>query len=178
MTSLSRCSPRLSGSGSASCGTHTTDSFPPGSPSSLRTRTVATWLRDAIRVAFDYPVVNGIRTGLISFRDAFDYVTGDDPVALRDAHWLPQCAFLHPDLISYDVIGRFENFADDFRRIFEHLEAPSNVLAMAETRYNATYDSEFRDCYDAALADRVHAFYAEDFDSFNYAADSWAAPLT
>lgn len=131
------------------------------------------WLRDAIRETFNCPVDRAEPIGL---RNAFDYVTGKDLVAGRDWHWLPQCALLHPDVIPYDVIGRFENFADDFRLIFGQLGAPPKVLAMADTRYNATADTDFRDFYDADLAERVCAFYEQDFKTFGYDRDSWRQP--
>lgn len=124
------------------------------------------WLRGLIRDATGQPA--------ISFRDAFDYVTGADAVARRDPHWLPQVTLLRPDLVSYDEIGRFETFSEDFRRIFGRVGAPPKVMAMADTRYNATPDSDWRDCFDTELAARVHDFYREDFAAFGYSGDSWS----
>ncbi len=100
-------------------------------------------------------------------------MTGEDYVVGRDWHWRPQCDLLHPEEIAYDVIGRFENFADDFRRIFGSLGAPPEVLAMADIRYNATSDTALRDFYDADLAERVYAVYERDFEAFGYDRDSW-----
>lgn len=135
------------------------------------------WLRDGIRQAFDYPMLDGDQPALIDFRDSFDYITTTDLVTLRDPHWMPQYALLRPDVISYDVVGRFETFASDFHSIFSRLDAPSNVLAMAQTRYNATFDTDLHNFYDADLAGRVYDVYAEDFRSFGYAPDSWRLPL-
>lgn len=128
------------------------------------------WLRDAVREASRLPID---KAEPASFRDAFDYVTGEDLVAGRDWHFRPQCELLHPEVIRYDIIGRFENFAKDFRLIFERLGAPPDILAMAATRYNATPDSDFRDFYDAELAERVFTFYEKDFAAFGYDPDSW-----
>ena len=130
------------------------------------------WLRDAMLEAFDYSR-DGERPALIGFRDAFDYITETDEIALRDPHWMPQSALLHPEMISYHVVGRFETFAADFQAIFGRLDAPPDVLAMAETRYNATPVTTFSDFYDAELAERVYSFYEADFIAFGYGPDSW-----
>ncbi|HVE94852.1 MAG TPA: sulfotransferase family protein [Acidimicrobiales bacterium] len=128
------------------------------------------WLRDAVRETAHFPID---RAEPASFREAFDYVTGEDLVAGRDWHFRPQCDLLHPEVIAYDVIGRFENFAEDFRVIFERLDAPPHVLAMATTRYNATPHTNFRDFYDPELAARVYTFYEQDFVAFGYDRASW-----
>jgi hypothetical protein len=57
--------------------------------------------------------------------------------------------------------------------VFRRLGAPPEVLAMAEIRHNATYDSDYRECYDEDLAARVYDFYAADFEAFGYDANSW-----
>ncbi len=135
------------------------------------------WLRDAIREAFDHPMVGGERVGAIDFAQAFAFLTTGDQVAVRDFHWRPQVTVLHPEVIGYDVIGRFETFAEDFDVIFTRLGAPPDVLAMAEVRYNASFEAPTHQFYDAALAKRVFDFYEADFTAFGYRADSWRERL-
>jgi hypothetical protein len=119
------------------------------------------WLRDAVRE----------RYGRIDFAESFDFLAAD--YGRRDPHWRPQVELLHPEVIAYDVIGRFENFAHDFRRVFTRLGAPSDIVAIAEVRHNATADTNVSDFYDADLAARVYEFYEADFAAFGYDRDSW-----
>ncbi len=130
-------------------------------------------LRAEIREAFDYPVVDGKRVGVVAFRDAVTHMITRHPTNPFDDHWTPMVGVMCPDVIDYDVIGRFENFAADLRSILERLHAPPDVVAIADQIHNPTYKSPLAEAYDKALADQVYDFYEADFELFGYSKDSW-----
>ena len=131
-----------------------------------------TALRAEIRDAFDYPVVDDERVGVVAFRDAVEYMISG--VSWRfDDHWRRIVDVMCPDVIDYDVIGRFENFAADLRCILERLNAPEEVVAIADVVHNATAKFPLSAAYDAALADKVYDFYEADFERYCYPKDSW-----
>jgi len=79
-------------------------------------------LRESIREACDYPVVDGQRAGPILFRDAVQCLPGGPGVF--DDHWSPQVDLLVADVIDYHVVGRFERFGQQFHAILRRLHAP------------------------------------------------------
>ncbi|HVT75486.1 MAG TPA: sulfotransferase family 2 domain-containing protein, partial [Acidimicrobiales bacterium] len=80
------------------------------------------------------------------------------------------------DRIAYDVVGRFENFAADFRTILLRLGVTEDVLALAGEVTNPTPDFPLAVAYDTELAKVVYDYYREDFERFGYARDSWITP--
>jgi Sulfotransferase family len=128
-------------------------------------------LRASIREACHYPVVSGRRVGPIAFRDAVACLL-DDPAGFDD-HWIPQVDVLIADIIDYDVVGRFEGFAQQFGAILRGLHAPPEVVAIARRIFNPTEPMPLAAVYDPQLARRVYNFYAADFETFGYHQDSW-----
>ncbi|MEY2418351.1 MAG: hypothetical protein QOG90_1031 [Actinomycetota bacterium] len=110
---------------------------------------------------------------VIAFGDFVRYV-----LATRhpDAHWLSQTDVLATDRIRYDVIGRFENFVDDFRAILDRLGAPADVIALATEVTNPTDELPMAAAYDSELAALVYDYYRADFEAFGYERDSWFTP--
>ncbi len=129
-------------------------------------------LRVEIRQAFDYPA--GVEDSpIVAFGDFVRFVTS---TSHPDAHWSRQVSVLACDDVSYDVIGRFENFVTDFRAILERLDAPPPVLALAAEVTNPTVDLPPAAAYDSDLAKIVYDYYREDFERFGYERDSWFTP--
>jgi hypothetical protein len=128
-------------------------------------------LRASIREACHYPVVDGQRAGPISLHDAVQYLL-DDP-GVFDDHWRLQVDLLVADVIDYHIVGRFENFGQQFPAILRQLGAPLKVTGVARQVFNPTPPMRLAAVYDSQLARRVFARYAADFETFGYREDSW-----
>ena len=90
-----------------------------------------------------------------------------------DAHWERQVDVLALDRITYDTIGRFENFSEEFNAILKRLGAPDDVLTLGVEVTNPTGELPFAAAYDSELAALVYDFYRADFETFGYERDSW-----
>jgi len=133
-------------------------------------------VQEEIREAYDYPLRDGARAGIVAFRDFVRYVQSG--ARRGDGHWCVQSGRLMPDMIPYDFIGRFETFARDFRAVLERLAAPApappaEVLASATKRRGGTPKICHAAAYDKELAGAVYEIYKEDFETFGYDRDSW-----
>ncbi|MFQ6113347.1 MAG: sulfotransferase family 2 domain-containing protein, partial [bacterium] len=111
---------------------------------------------------FDYPQRDGQRIGIVSFRDFVRYVHGGGQP--HDGHWCVQATRLMLEMISYDFIGRFERFAEDFRAVLERLNAPAEVMATASQVRGQTAKICLAYVYDKEVADVVYEIYQEDKD--------------
>jgi hypothetical protein len=125
------------------------------------------WLREEIRAASGRDADSPI-----AFRDSVQYLLTNDAMA-GDAHWIPMCSTMRPDIVDYHAIGRFEKFQSDFASILRSIGAPPEVVSRATVVSNATAGTRLTDVYDEAVADRVYAHYEDDFAAFGYAKDSW-----
>lgn len=129
-------------------------------------------LRARIRAAVGYPP-RGDDSPVVAFGDFVRFVaTGADD----DGHWARQTEVLACDEISYDVVGRFENFAADLRVVLERLGAKPGVVALADEITNPTDHVPLAAAYDSELASIVFDYYRADFDAFGYDRDSWLTP--
>lgn len=132
------------------------------------------WLRDAIRDANGYPPSTDRFTPYVAFADYARFVaTTDEARVVLDGHLNLQSNVLLADLIPYDVVGRFETFADDFAAVLRRLSAPDHVVALAADVTNATPRLPLAAAYDRDLADTVYRKYEPDFEAFRYRRDSW-----
>jgi hypothetical protein len=127
-------------------------------------------LQASVRAAYSYPPAT-----TVSFGDLVRHVATDGPF---DAHWERQVDVLAWGRITYDEIGRFENFAADFNAILTRLDAPSDVLELAAQVTNPTSELPMAAAYDSELAAIVYDYYRDDFETFGYARDSWYQPVT
>jgi len=100
--------------------------------------------------------------------ETFVDVVCEQSVSDMDSHWKPQRDVILPDEITYDSIGRFENFDIDFTRIMKNLSIDQAVLP--EYSSNRT-DSrkQLEKYYDAGIKKKVHEKYESDFHEFGYA---------
>lgn len=132
------------------------------------------FLRTAIRDANDYPPSADGFVPFVSFADYARFVAGStDPRIAGDGHLDLQTNVLVPDVIPYDVLGRFETFAEDFVAILRRLDAPDTVVALAGEVTNATPQLPLAAAYDRQLANIVYEKYRADFEAFDYDRDSW-----
>jgi hypothetical protein len=102
----------------------------------------------------------------VSFEEFLDAVEKQDPVNEMDPHWRPQHVnLLHP-LISYDHVGKLENFDSEIARITEEAGLPEVPFQVRNvTRRQAT-----ESVYDGRpdLVRRVEQIYAQDFELYGY----------
>ena len=139
------------------------------------------WLENAIRERFSYPGGDGCRAVMVTFADFVHFLSDSrakiryelKPDAIYDGHFNAQTRILMQDLINYDFIGRFENFADDFKAILRRLGAPEETVALASERRNATVRVPLATAYSRELAALAYDMYRDDFDAFDYGRDNW-----
>jgi hypothetical protein len=128
--------------------------------------------RDTLRDRLGYP-----NDAAVAFGDFVRFVvSGADPELSRDGHWERQTVVGLHDVIPYDVVGRFENFAVDFRSILAGLGAGPEILELASEVTNPTEDIPMAAAYDSELAAIVYDYYRDDFERFDYDRNSWLSP--
>ena len=86
-----------------------------------------------------------------------------------DPHWSLQDDLISMPGITLDLIGKAENFDEDFRRVTAHI-GPHASVASGKRNMNVSRHSQCRDYFDDALARRVHRAFERDFDRFGYPA--------
>ena len=128
-------------------------------------------LQQEIRERFCYPMRDGKPGGMVAFRDFVAFI-GDQQQETWDGHWNLQSEALHPDRISYDVVGRAESFSDDWAAILRHLNAPDELMSSLDERINPTTKIYHAAAYDRELASRVYEMYRPDFEIYGYERDS------
>lgn len=111
---------------------------------------------------------------LPSFDQFLDRVLSQ-PDIVSDHHWMSQHRLAMMDVISYHRIGKVETFAADFGAILARIGFPAEALERVEHRnLAAPEERQLVPCgYTQAQAERVHARYRRDFESFGYDAESY-----
>ena len=96
------------------------------------------------------------------------------PEGTRDHHWDTQRSILFTNLLRYSRIYQIETqLVCGMREIFSQLGLPLEGLA-AKLRQPLNASRPLAEpVYTEALAQRVYALYAGDFNEFGYDADSW-----
>lgn len=103
----------------------------------------------------------------VSFSAFVDFVTSQDPV-LSNGHWRPQHLVIASDKISYDFIGRLENFTNDIEFCFSKFGFLSEISSFEmperkKTQYTKSYSKEL-----AINKNKIIKFYKNDFKRFRY----------
>lgn len=65
--------------------------------------------------------------------------------------------------IKFDFIGRFENLADDFKKIAETIGIDAELICQNKTKHEPYYRY-----YNSESARNIKEFYREDFKEFGY----------
>ncbi len=86
-----------------------------------------------------------------------------------DPHWSLQDDLISMPGITLDLIGKAENFTEDYRRVIAHIGGSEHV-ASGKSNMNVSKRSQCRDYFDDTLARRVHRAFERDFDRFGYPA--------
>ena len=83
----------------------------------------------------------------------------------HNPHWRAQWINLSVDAISYDFIGRLEQFSDDWQIVADRLSLPPSPQRAGKVsdRSIAVYTDE--------AAEMTRTFYARDFEEFGYDPD-------
>ena len=139
------------------------------------------WLQSAIREGSSYPDGDGRRSVTVTFADFVHFLSDCGgkvryefkPDAIYDGHFSAQTRILRQDLINYDFIGRFENFADDFSAVLTRLGAPEKTVALVSERRNVSPHVPLNVAYTRELAALTYDLYLDDFEAFEYDRDSW-----
>jgi hypothetical protein len=109
-----------------------------------------------------------------SFAQYVDWIASFQDISSCDAHWRKVSSLLMLDLIDYTHVLRTETLKQDLQPVLNIIKP--GVLAEDVLDRNSTNESlllNWRDLYTDDLAKVVHDLYREDFDKFNYSADSW-----
>ncbi|HET7193935.1 MAG TPA: sulfotransferase family protein [Nocardioides sp.] len=99
------------------------------------------------------------------FVAALEILAAEDEVKM-DAHWRPQHLNLMHGLVTYDLVGRLENFDADLAKVREATgmpDVPIEIWKNASTRSSASLFSGRHD-----LLEKVRRVYARDFELFGY----------
>lgn len=139
------------------------------------------WLQDAIRGRFNYTDGDGRHVVTVTFADLVHFLSDCGgkvryefkPDAIYDGHFNTQTQILMQDLINYDFIGRFENFANDFKAVLTRIGAPEETIALASEKRNVSARVPLDAVYSRDLAALTYELYRDDFEAFDYAKDSW-----
>ena len=139
------------------------------------------WLQNAIRERFRYPDRDGHRSVRVTFADFVHFLSDCDgkvryefkPDAIYDGHFNAQTRILRQDLIEYDFIGRFKNFAVDFGAVLTRLGAREETVALVSERRSVSAHVPLDEVYNPQLAALIYEIYRNDFKAYKYDRDSW-----
>jgi hypothetical protein len=117
----------------------------------------------------EMPAELGLNPGpdtIVSFEQFLSIVEQQDPVSEMNAHWRPQHINLMHPLVTYDHIGRLEDFAADLEHIREAAGLPHVPFEVRNASRHTTADSVYDGRPD--LVRRVEQLYATDFELYGY----------
>jgi hypothetical protein len=106
------------------------------------------------------------RTAPLTFEQFLGAVEQQDPITEMNRHWQPQHVSLMHPLVSYDFIGRLENFDADLERVREEAGLPRVPLQVRNASRHRGGDSVYDGRPD--LVRRVEELYAKDFETYGY----------
>lgn len=110
-------------------------------------------------------VVNEVSEKDITFEEFVSLIEKQKPFVM-DNHWRQQYYCTYQDSISYDFIGRFESYNEDFDIILDKLGA--SKYYKRESRHQTGSSDLLKNYYTEDLLERVYDLYKIDFDKFGY----------
>ncbi len=109
--------------------------------------------------------------------DSFDFihflkfVSEQDPADM-DRHWRPMVDALSYGKITYNFVGKLENFEDDFQKVLDSIGADdSNWKSFLGLRNASSYSKPWQEYYSEEAIDLVRQIYSRDFSAFDYSDD-------
>lgn len=106
------------------------------------------------------------KSASLTFEQFLSGVEQQDPIGEMDPHWRPQHVNLMHPLLTYDRVGRLENFATDLELIREEAGLPQVPYEHRNPSKRRVVDSVFDGRPD--LVRRVERIYADDFELYGY----------
>jgi hypothetical protein len=89
--------------------------------------------------------------------------------ARHDIHLQEQDDILSMPGIQFDLVGKVENFDEDFSHVLDYLQADDDVRREASVALNESHHDDWAAYYTDELADCIYRAYERDFDRFGYA---------
>jgi hypothetical protein len=108
----------------------------------------------------------------ISFEQFIDAVVSCDPRQL-DVHWKPQVVVTMARWVTHHFVGKFERLDEHLSKLELITGVPVASNLIVHTPHKTDTKSTWRDMYTDALAQKVGDYYANDFSTFQYKANSW-----
>lgn len=108
----------------------------------------------------------------ISFAEFAHLVTGQNDYDMNP-HWRPQTSQILYDLIDYSFLGRFENYNEEFVRLFKHLGiSETEIPALRNLNWTqGTQAENLGEWYTPEIQALVFQRYRQDFENFGYGYD-------
>jgi len=103
----------------------------------------------------------------ISFSEFISVVESQRPAEM-DYHWRPQYYLTCQKNITYDYVGRLENFAADFFEVGKKISPNFNQYYIPEIRHKTNANTLLHQYYNEDLYARTYKIYEIDFMNFGY----------
>jgi hypothetical protein len=107
---------------------------------------------------------------VLSFSQFVEFALATDDL-VRTAvsmHWHPQVKILHVPGMELNFIGKIENFAVDFNRVLDFVNANPELRARLVEPFHFSKRKRVLEYLTTATAQRIYAAYEEDFDEYGY----------
>ncbi len=104
---------------------------------------------------------------VLSFEEFIEAIIAQ-PVVYMDAHWRTQYYATFQGGIDYDFIGKFENFATDFRHAIQQTNIDFDKYYTIENSHATQANNLIDHYYTPDLVEKVYRKFQIDFDYFGY----------
>lgn len=97
----------------------------------------------------------------------------EQPDVEKDIHWTPQIYILQPDQVNYSYIGRFENFAEEFREVIQSIQ-PNQTEQFDSLKvdfHKTGASSKVKDYIGEEEQQLILEIFDQDFQFFGYSND-------
>ena len=106
----------------------------------------------------------------ISFQEFVDVVC-EQSLSQMNPHWRVQYYQTFQDFISYDFIGRLENFQNDCSYVFSKIREDYADYYRSEVRHSTNSSSLLSQFYSTDIKEKAFAKFQIDFEYFGYDKD-------
>ena len=102
----------------------------------------------------------------ISFQEFVEFVCEQDPFEM-DRHWFHQTRSIQFDYLSFDKIGKIENFSEDIKEVLDRIGNPLEDIDLAPLNKSKT-KQPLCELFDIGLELKFAEKFQEDFANFDY----------
>ena len=103
----------------------------------------------------------------VSFSDFIEAISSQH-IREMNPHWRPQYYQTFQPSLSYDFIGRYESFSEDFQRVMAKIARTRVPNLGVESRHRTNANGTWTKYYRPSLMERVRELFAIDFEAFGY----------